>query len=387
MFFAGVLYAWSILKAPLAVEFDWSVSELTLNFTLTMCMFCLGGMISGLLHRKCSSQAILAIAGGCAFTGFMLTAQLSGSLLSLYLSYGCLCGLGIGMAYNTIVSSLGVLFPDQKGLCSGVLMMSFGASTLILGSLADVLFRMPGIGWRTVYRLLGILIGSALFAAGGVAVAPQADPPFVGNKSDWGGGYSTLEMLREPVFLKFFLYLICLSSVGNSVVSFARDFALFTGFSIPAATVLVGILSICNGLGRIFSGACFDAFGRKRTVFAASLFAIAASAISMAAALLAVPGACAAGLCFAGLSYGCGPTLCAAVTAQFFGERCFALNFSITNMMLIPSSVIALVTANIILGSGGYVAPYAMLLLLAVISLKLGLSLRQPVRREKNIPK
>ena len=33
MLFAGVLYAWSILKAPLAAEFGWSASALALNFT------------------------------------------------------------------------------------------------------------------------------------------------------------------------------------------------------------------------------------------------------------------------------------------------------------------------------------------------------------------
>ena len=49
---AGVVYAWSILKAPLAEAFGWSGSELALNFTLTMCFFCLGGFAGGLLSRR-----------------------------------------------------------------------------------------------------------------------------------------------------------------------------------------------------------------------------------------------------------------------------------------------------------------------------------------------
>ena len=39
MLFAGVLYAWSILKSPLATEFKWGASELALNFTLAMSFF------------------------------------------------------------------------------------------------------------------------------------------------------------------------------------------------------------------------------------------------------------------------------------------------------------------------------------------------------------
>ena len=48
MLFAGIIYAWSILKVPLAAEFGWSNTELALNFTLTMCTFCIGGFLGSL---------------------------------------------------------------------------------------------------------------------------------------------------------------------------------------------------------------------------------------------------------------------------------------------------------------------------------------------------
>ena len=41
MLFAGVIYAWSVLKAPLAAEFGWEAPQLALNFTLTLCFFCI----------------------------------------------------------------------------------------------------------------------------------------------------------------------------------------------------------------------------------------------------------------------------------------------------------------------------------------------------------
>lgn len=52
IFFAGIIYAWSILKVPFEQEFGWSPSQLSLNFTLTMCSFCLGSLASGLLLKK-----------------------------------------------------------------------------------------------------------------------------------------------------------------------------------------------------------------------------------------------------------------------------------------------------------------------------------------------
>ena len=72
----------------------------------------------------------------------------------LYLSYGILAGLGIGVAYNVIISTVSAWFPDKKGLCSGALMMGFGASALVVGRLASAL--MAGPGWRTAYLAVGL---------------------------------------------------------------------------------------------------------------------------------------------------------------------------------------------------------------------------------------
>ena len=52
MLFAGVIYAWSILKAPLTEHFGWNASQLSLNFTITMICFCLGGVLGGILAKK-----------------------------------------------------------------------------------------------------------------------------------------------------------------------------------------------------------------------------------------------------------------------------------------------------------------------------------------------
>ena len=56
LLFAGVIYAWSILKAPLGEEFGWTGSQLALNFTLTMCFFCLGGFVGGLISKRIGSR-------------------------------------------------------------------------------------------------------------------------------------------------------------------------------------------------------------------------------------------------------------------------------------------------------------------------------------------
>ena len=58
MLFAGVIYAWSILKVPFAQELAYAPSMLALNFTLTMCFFCIGGLVSSFLVKKFGTKTM-----------------------------------------------------------------------------------------------------------------------------------------------------------------------------------------------------------------------------------------------------------------------------------------------------------------------------------------
>lgn len=158
MLFAGVLYAWSILKTPLANEFGWSASQLALNFTIAMSFFCIGGLLGAQVSKRVGHKIALIIAGIISALGFIMTASLhDASVIMLYISYGVLAGMGIGIAYNVLIATVSAWFPDKKGLCSGCLMMGFGASALVLGNIANALFNSD-LGWRSTYLFLGIAI-------------------------------------------------------------------------------------------------------------------------------------------------------------------------------------------------------------------------------------
>ena len=73
MLFAGVLYTWSILKAPLAAEFGWKASALALNFTLAMSFFCIGGLLGAQISKRAGHRIAIIAAGGLSAAGFILT--------------------------------------------------------------------------------------------------------------------------------------------------------------------------------------------------------------------------------------------------------------------------------------------------------------------------
>lgn len=380
LLFGGIIYAWSILKAPLTAEFGWSDSSLSLNFTLTMCFFCIGGMAGGALLKKIGFKLSCIISAVLSAAGFILAGGMSGGIAMLYISYGLLAGLGIGIAYNCIISTVSAWFADKKGLCSGVLMMGFGASALILGSLADALISNESFGWRMVFYMLGAALGLMFLITAVILRAPKpgeapAPKPAAGASS--ARDYTTGEMLRSITFWKAFILVVFLAAVGNTVISMARDLALSVGAVESLATLLVGVLSVCNGLGRVITGAVFDRFGRKTTMIGANIVAIFAAGLTLLAVFTSSTALCVVGLCLTGISYGSCPTISSAFISEVFGSKYFAMNFPIMNCNLVFASLIATGTSLITAATNGYSGAFILLLALSVIALFLNLSLRR----------
>lgn len=387
MLFSGVLYAWSILKMPFKDIFGWSDSALALNFTLTMCFFCLGAFFGSLICKRTSPRFALILAGILVGIGFGLTGFLTADGLALlYVTYAVLAGSGIGISYNVIVSTVTAWFPDKKGFCSGCLMMGFGFSTLLLGNLIDALFASPAFGWSGTYLLLGILLAVILVISGLILRRPTADTVFPAAKAGKNvrkedfevRDFTTAEMLRSFTYWRAFVCMAFMTAVGNSVISFARDLVLSVDAAPALATTLVGVLAVCNGLGRILTGAIYDALGRRVTMLAANGIAIVAAGITLTAVWLHSLPICIIGLCLTGLSYGACPTVTSAFTSSFYGTKYFPVNYSITNFNLIAAAFIAAWSNSLLVSTGSYTAPFVMLLVLAVAALGLNFSVRRP---------
>lgn len=386
MLFAGIIYAWSILKVPFAESLGFESDSLALNFTFTMCFFCLGGLVSSWLVKKIGTLLSISISGLLAGGGFILTSFIGeGQVLLLYLTYALMAGLGIGMAYILIISTVNAWFPDRKGLSSGALMMGFGASSLVLGNIASMLFE-SSLGWQKTFILLGLVSGvvialSALIIKkpGENVVLPEPKKK-VGRKSEDFEirDYKPTEMLRRFTFWRAFIYLICVTAVGNSVISFARDLALSVGAKAALATTLVGVLAVCNGLGRIITGAVFDGMGRRFTMLASNILTIVAAGVTLLAVHMSNLPLCIIGLCLTGMSYGSSPTVSSAFTAAFYGQKNFATNLSIMNFNLMCASFIATACSSLQSATGGYTVPFILLLSLSVFALILNLSIKRP---------
>ena len=166
-------------------------------------------------------------------------------------------------------------------------------------------------------------------------------------------------------------------SFKSSVISFAKDLALFVKAPESLAVSLVGVLSVCNGIGRILTGVIFDKLGSRKTMIFANIFTIfAAGATLLAVSFNSLP-MCIVGLCLTGMSYGSCPTITAAFTSSYFGMKHFSNNMAIMTFTVMIGSFIATASNKVLELTGTYTATFIMLLALTFVALILNFFLKK----------
>lgn len=83
----GLIYAWSIFRVPLENEFGWSKAETSITFSISMMMFCLGGVISGMLTSRRGVRMTMIWCAFALAAGFIGASTIH-SLWGIYVTYG-----------------------------------------------------------------------------------------------------------------------------------------------------------------------------------------------------------------------------------------------------------------------------------------------------------
>lgn len=365
LLFLGLIYAWSIFRTPLNELFpDWTISQMSLTFTISMIFFCLGGFAGGLMSKKFSVRTRFLISAVMLFIGFFAvsavkTSAPAASLTMLYVFYGVFGGGGVGLAYNAVIGTLNKWFPDKVGLASGIMLMGFGLGGLVLGSVVNSMIGSMGI--LPVFRILGIVIAVICVLAAFIIKSPSeqdsaalaqlaaAAKGSVAQKAPALKDYSAGEMLKTARFWFFTVWAILLNSAGLLVINSAANISVAFG----GTAVLGMIVSLFNGAGRIIAGNNFDRFGRKAATIVNNSFMLAAGIFLTLGGMSGKYAFILIGLIFVGLAYGGCPTITSAYINKAFGPANFPTNFSIANFSLIPAATIGPMISSALLESAG----------------------------------
>ena len=390
LLFAGLVYAWSVLSTPIAAEFaDWSKAQLSMTFTIVMIMFCIGSLLCGLLTGKLSAKMAVRIGAVLFLLGFFLASRTQ-SLAMLYIGFGVLCGLSSGLCYNAVMSTMVRWFPDRPGLISGVLLMGFGGGSFIIGKLYQAWTPVEIGGWRASFLVMGIIIFVVLAICSFFFVAPGAEfvaPAAKNSKAAVkiaGKEYKPLEMVKKPSFWLYYVWAIALSAAGLALISQASGVVWEASASQTAGAVatIVGLISICNALGRVLFGGMYDKYGRSLSMQLVNILFIITSgvlilALAAKSVVVVIIGFILGGLAYSGIT----PTNSAFCRA-YFGPANYPVNFSLINSNLIFASFGSTISGALFDASGSYNATFFLIIGLAVVGILCSLAISALDKKE-----
>jgi len=317
----GSVYAWSVFRTPLATQFGWSISQITLTFTITILALSCAAFAGGLWLNR-SGPRVVAVTGGALYGLGVLLASFTERIEWLYATYGLLGGIGLGLGYIVPVTVLVKWFPDRRGLITGIAVGGFGAGALVTAPVATALIERVGV--LSTFAWLGLAYFVAAPLAGwfmrnppesGILAAPMVRSPLRQGNAD----YTLGQAVRTRQWWILWLILFLNVTAGISLISQqAPLYQELAGVSAAVAAGMVGLASIGNALGRVFWAWSSDYLTRRGTFILLFLIQVALFWVlpGLGSAAMLTLAAFAILSCFGG-GFG---TMPAAVT-DYFGPR------------------------------------------------------------------
>ncbi|HUZ91666.1 MAG TPA: OFA family MFS transporter [Methylocella sp.] len=285
----GQVYAFSVFNLPMtkllgithSAPDDWKLTQLGWIFSIAIFMLGTSAAVMGRWVEESGPRRAMFAAALC-FGGGFVVAGLGVSLHNLwvvYLGYGVLGGIGLGLGYISPVSTLIKWFPDRPGMATGMAIMGFGGGAFIASPLSVWLMQYFSnanhVGVAETFIDLGIiyllfmLVGSVIVRIPAPGWQPEGYvPPAKPRKLITDQHVHVYQALRTPQFWLIW-WVLCLNvTAGIGVLGQASAMSqeMFPGRVTPvAAAGFVGLMSLFNMGGRFFWASISDLIGRKST--------------------------------------------------------------------------------------------------------------------------
>lgn len=383
MLVLGLIYAWSIFVVPLEAEFGWTRTETSVTFTVMLCCFTIGQATGSAVGKRIGPKKTVLVMGIILFIGFLLTSFTS-SLLWLYVSLGAICGYPIGCCLNNTLSLAMQWFPDKSAFASGVVVMGFGFSSLLLGSLANAVIE--SLGWRWAFRVLAIcalvlvvILGSFLKKAPDGYKPAGWIPKRASEAAVWG--YTRGETLRSWKFWVFWVWYVALHFGGFMVLSAIAPYGISCGLPAALAATCMGAYSVFNGIGRPIVGFVGDKLGKRIIALVCSILMGGGLLLIAYLPTMIDPFAgTTIGAILLGLGFGGSIPLAVSTMGEYFGPKYAGDNIGLIATADLPAGILGpMVAASIFTSSGSYFGAFILAGIVCLVSIILLIVLGKPV--------
>jgi MFS family permease len=288
----GQAYAFSVFNGPLtkvigitqSAPDDWALTTLGWIFSIAIVCLGLSAAFAGHWLERVGPRRTMFTAACCFGGGFLVSALgvWLHQIALLYLGYGVLGGIGLGLGYVSPVSTLIRWFPDRRGMATGMAIMGFGGGAMIAAPFSIFLMNhfktATSVGVAESFVVMGIVY----FISMSIGAFAIRIPPADWKPAGWTPATTTHSMitrrnvhideaLKTPQFYLIWAVLFFNVTAGIGILSQASVLIQdsFKGtVTAAAAAGFVGLLSLFNMGGRFVWASASDWLGRKNTYFA-----------------------------------------------------------------------------------------------------------------------
>jgi OFA family oxalate/formate antiporter-like MFS transporter len=331
----GVLYSWSVVSKKIPPDWEWTEAGKSWPYSVACLVFSLIMVPAGRMQDRIGPR-IVATIGGLLVGAGMILASLTTTAVGYILGFGVLAGAGIGFGYASTTPPAVKWFPARRtGFIAGLVVAGFGLASVYAAPLAEALINRYGL--PTAFMALGIgflvvVVALAQFLVPPPKgyVPPGTAPPAAGaavQRVDFTPG----EVLRTWQFYVLWFMYVCGAGAGLMIISkLAKIVQVQAGLQL--GFLLVALLAVGNGAGRVIAGSLSDRIGRRATLFGCFLMqAVVILLLSRADADNVLGRAPVLALLSAliGANYGANLALFPSVTKDYYGLKHFGVNYGL----------------------------------------------------------
>jgi OFA family oxalate/formate antiporter-like MFS transporter len=331
----GVLYSWSVVSKNIPTEWGWSEAGKSWPYSVACLIFSLVMVPAGRMQDRMGPRVVATIGGVLVGLG-MILAGLTTSSVGYIIGFGVLAGAGIGFGYASTTPPAVKWFPAARtGMIAGLVVAGFGLASVYVAPLASALIEHYGVPTAMTSLGIGFLVVVVALAQF-LKAPPKGYIPANAGTAKTGvtfkrPDYTPGEVLRTwQFYLLWFMY-VCGAGAGLMIISKLAKMAQVQA-DVQLGFVLVAVLAIGNGAGRVVAGTLSDKIGRKATLFGCFVvqaFLILLLSRATAGNALGSPIVLAILSALIGANYGANLALFPSITKDFYGLKNFGVNYGL----------------------------------------------------------
>jgi len=395
----GSVYAFSIFTGPLSENTGYGRTSFQILgiFGMAVAVFAITMIFAGRLQDRRGPRLVATLGGLVYGAGYIIASFFTDNLAMLYISYGVIGGIGLGLGYVCPLTAVVKWFPDKKGLVSGIAVAGFGAGAFIFTQVGKWIIQGSDDGLSNSFLYMGLIFTVMVVAGAQLLRNPPTGwmPKGYNPKSKTNGqglDFEPRETVRTRAFVLLTFMFLLSATAGLMMIGNVTNVATYLD---PSKTMLVfaqaqtiaGILALFNGAGRIGWGKVSDHLGRIKTM--KLMFMIQALVLFGAAGFVAVKPTdeviqfigLTAFASAIGFTFGGNFALFPSTTADYFGTKNLGMNYGLVFTGYGAAGVLGSLIPGLLAGSdNGFVWVFVAVGVASLVTFGMAMLLKAPKR-------